>query len=239
MDTAGFHAIDEALSEAGEIDPATLSVVARVMRVMAGTQWPQELSDGAEHLHDVLMDFEGALRDDDAEAAAPLAGMAHDHQHELSTAISSWLSGEMPMEEEHEHPEEEGQMEDSEAMDHEHMSEEDMAAAHGVPAEAAAVPNPYAADDASLALGTELYFANCASCHGDNGEGDGPASEGLEKPPADLHEAHVQGMSDGAMYYVITHGMADTQMPPWEDELTDEQRWHLVNFLRTFQEEIY
>ena len=54
-------------------------------------------------------------------------------------------------------------------------------------------------------------------------------------PPADLHEGHVQGNSDGALFHIITHGRPDTPMPPWKDVLPEEQRWHVVNFLRTFQ----
>ena len=145
MDTAGFHAIDDALSETGEIDPATVSAVAHVARMVASTQWPDELAEDAGHFSEVLMDFEAALSEDDAEAATPLAGMAHDHQHDLSAAITTWLSGEMSMGDEHEH--EEDGMTDGESMEdegHEHDSEEDMAAAHDIPEEAAAMLNPIA-----------------------------------------------------------------------------------------------
>lgn len=34
--------------------------------------------------------------------------------------------------------------------------------------------------------GEELYLANCASCHGVQGRGDGPLAAGLARPPADL-----------------------------------------------------
>src|SRR5690606_25374304 len=37
-----------------------------------------------------------------------------------------------------------------------------------------------------LARGAELYAANCASCHGDRGLGDGPAGRGLDPAPANL-----------------------------------------------------
>ncbi len=108
MDTAGFHAIDDALTETSEIDPAYASTVARVARIVASITWPDDLAEDADHLLEVLAEFQSTLSEDDIEAALPLAGMAHDHQHDLSAAIAAWLSGEMSTEGEHEHEEAEG-----------------------------------------------------------------------------------------------------------------------------------
>lgn len=133
---------------------------------------------------------------------------------------------------------------DDEQMDDEHMEEEDMHSPdehmegeHDVPDEAAAVPNPYRGDEDSTSAGGELYATNCALCHGDTGEGDGPAASGLDVPPSDLHEDHVQALSDGALFYIISHGRPDTPMPAWENLLSEAERWHVVNFLRTFGED--
>lgn len=110
----------------------------------------------------------------------------------------------------------------------------DMMAAHAIPEEAAAVPNPIAVSDASIAAGQATYAQNCAACHGAEGKGDGAAAAGLNPKPADFHAAHVQELSDGAIFYIITHGREGTAMVAWEDILSEEQRWELVNFLRTF-----
>ncbi len=115
-----------------------------------------------------------------------------------------------------------------------HSPDEHMAGAHNVPEEAAAVPNPIAATEDSLATGGTIFATNCAVCHGEKGRGDGPSAESLEKKPADLNEDHVQGLSDGALFYIITHGKPDTPMPAWEGALVEEDRWNVVNFLRTF-----
>ena len=119
----------------------------------------------------------------------------------------------------------------------EHEPEEHMEGEHEVPDEAAAVPNPLADDVGSLASGAVLYAANCAVCHGETGEGDGPAASGLVMAPSDLHEGHVQGLSDGALFYIISHGKPETPMPAWENILEENDRWQVVNFLRTFQED--
>lgn len=115
-----------------------------------------------------------------------------------------------------------------------HSPEEHMEGEHDVPDEAAAVPNPLREDGDSTLLGGELYAANCALCHGETGEGDGPAASGIQPPPADLHADHVQALSDGALFYIITHGRPDTPMPAWENQLSEIERWQVVNYLRTF-----
>ena len=136
--------------------------------------------------------------------------------------------------EEEEHMEGDELMEEEgEHMD-EHSPDEHMEGTHEVPDEAAAVPNPIA-DDQSIATGAELYALNCAVCHGESGGGDGPAAAGLAMAPSDLHEGHVQGLSDGALFYIISHGKPETPMPAWENILEENDRWQVVNFLRTFQ----
>lgn len=140
---------------------------------------------------------------------------------------------------EHEEAESEEAEHDAEEAEHgdTHGPEEHIAGeAHDVPEEAATVPNPVEADDLSVQAGTALYAANCAICHGETGEGDGPTAESLETRPSDLHAGHVQELSDGALFYIISHGKPETPMPAWENVLSEEERWHVVNYLRTFSE---
>ena len=156
----------------------------------------------------------------------------------LSILVSACASGTEATEpaptEEAEHMEEDEHEED-EHIEDEHPPEQHMEGGHDVPDEAAAVPNPFADDEESLAAGAVLYASNCAICHGETGEGDGPAAAGLEIAPSDLHEGHVQGNTDGALFFIISHGKPETPMPAWEDVLDEDERWHVVNFLRTFQ----
>jgi mono/diheme cytochrome c family protein len=101
-----------------------------------------------------------------------------------------------------------------------------------VPAYAAKKKNPVPADEKSIAAGKENYAANCTSCHGDGGKGDGPAAPALEHPPGDLTSAKAQEQSDGAIFWKITTGRKP--MPPVPKELTEVQRWEIVNYVRTF-----
>ncbi len=107
---------------------------------------------------------------------------------------------------------------------------------HGVPPEAETVANPIPATEASIAAGTLVFQTNCAACHGELGHGDGPAAAALDPKPANLGADHVQANSDGALFYIITHGRTGTAMPPWESILTEQQRWEVVNFVRTVKE---
>lgn len=94
--------------------------------------------------------------------------------------------------------------------------------------------NPVPPNAESLALGEALYAENCLPCHGVTGAGDGPVGRTLNPPPADLTQHTVPGVhSDGRLYDWITNGFPDSVMPAFEDRLTDEQRWHLVNYIRT------
>ncbi|GAP63439.1 hypothetical protein ARMA_1862 [Ardenticatena maritima] len=118
----------------------------------------------------------------------------------------------------------------------EHVADEAHAEAHGLPEEALQLENPIPATEESIARGREIYAQNCASCHGDEGYGDGPAAAGLDPKPANLHMGHVQMLPDGGLFWIISHGVEGTAMPAWENVLSEEDRWHVVNYIRTFDD---
>lgn len=96
--------------------------------------------------------------------------------------------------------------------------------------------NPIPPNRESVAEGQALYRVQCLSCHGPTGRGDGPVGLTLIPPPADLYQHTQPGVHpDGRLYHWITNGVApDSQMPVFKEVLTDEERWHLVNYIRTF-----
>ncbi len=107
-----------------------------------------------------------------------------------------------------------------------------------VPKDAAELKNPEASDAASIKNGRTLYQAYCSPCHGDKGKGDGPASASLNPKPADHTSEAVQAESDGTIYYQISEGHAHTAMPPFKAVLHPEQRWAIVNYIRSINTQI-
>jgi mono/diheme cytochrome c family protein len=98
------------------------------------------------------------------------------------------------------------------------------------------LPNPVPADAASLARGQEIYQESCASCHGISGRGDGPAGVMLRPRPADFRVHMAAGHTDQELFEWVTNGVQGAAMPPFKDGLTEEGRWHVINYIRTFAE---
>jgi putative copper export protein/mono/diheme cytochrome c family protein len=107
-----------------------------------------------------------------------------------------------------------------------------VAVANRAPDEWVEATNPLAGDPDAVAAGEELYRANCASCHGPAGGGDGPAVDDLRRAPADL-AGIVPHRFDGELAWTIGAGVAGTQMPAFGTTLLDGERWELVSFLRS------
>jgi putative copper resistance protein D len=90
---------------------------------------------------------------------------------------------------------------------------------------------PEPATPESIRRGRELFLANCAVCHGDDGRGDGPAAERLVQRPADLTSPHTADHTPGDIFWWVTHGLG-LAMPPFGDRLSADERWDVVNFVR-------
>jgi len=84
----------------------------------------------------------------------------------------------------------------------------------------------------SVARGLPLYAENCVLCHGPYGYGDGQAAASLPIKPADLTGAHLFHHGEGTLFWWVSHGIAGTPMPAFADQLSESQRWDLLNFLR-------
>jgi high-affinity iron transporter len=88
----------------------------------------------------------------------------------------------------------------------------------------------------ALSRGQDVYQAQCARCHGEQGGGDGPAGVGLEPAPANLRDlAALRDQSPLDFYRRITIGVVGTAMPAYETELSAEDRWAVAAYASTLR----
>jgi YHS domain-containing protein/mono/diheme cytochrome c family protein len=103
------------------------------------------------------------------------------------------------------------------------------------PGEEAQKPNPVESDEESIARGKEIFMQRCTICHGSAGAGDGVLSATHSPKTADLSGKMVRMHPDGDVFYKISKGRG--VMPAWEVTLSEEERWSLVNFIRSLSKE--
>jgi len=91
---------------------------------------------------------------------------------------------------------------------------------------------PVALTPQLLAAGRKKFDIHCAVCHGLVGDGRSQVAlnMSLRKPP-DLHL--YRDVPDGYLYQVISKGFG--LMPSYAAELTPEERWGVVGYLRALQ----
>lgn len=91
--------------------------------------------------------------------------------------------------------------------------------------------NPIPPTQESIERGRMLFEQNCVVCHGADGRGDGPSAADLDPQPTDFR-LHTPLHTDVQFYNFIADGYPGSAMPAWRDELSEEDIWNLVNFLR-------
>lgn len=106
----------------------------------------------------------------------------------------------------------------------------------GVPAPYTSLTNPLPKTRATVERGAKVYAANCASCHGATGLGDGPGARGLNPPPANLAWLSRMPMAnwDPFMFWTIEEGGAPsgTAMPAFKDALSQDDAWAAVAYIQ-------
>lgn len=94
--------------------------------------------------------------------------------------------------------------------------------------------NPAPATRDSLASGKVHYENYCVVCHGPKGHGDGPVASKFATP-ANLTLPMYVKMPDGLIYGIIRNGGAN--MPRQGDALYPNDRWDIVNYVRSLQKQ--
>ena len=79
-----------------------------------------------------------------------------------------------------------------------------------------------------------LYMINCAICHGEKADGNGPlATSGKIGGIANLTSPLYIALADGTMFHSITYGRR--AMGSYASQLDRKQRWMIINYIRTLQ----
>ncbi len=92
--------------------------------------------------------------------------------------------------------------------------------------------NPYLPTKENLQLGEQKYLTFCSPCHGNFGDGDSRLRGQFPNPPS-LHSTRAREFSDGMIYHIITNGQ--NIMPSYASQVTREERWAIVNYIRVLQ----
>ena len=117
--------------------------------------------------------------------------------------------------------------------------------------EAGKLVNPLLGEDGTrlgVDKGEQLFAVNCAMCHGTEGRGDGPVLLKMQDPdaysyvpklPPDLRA--IPFPADGQIFAIISDrdtvfpGVGDWVMPQFRRLLNVDERWMLVNYIRSLQ----
>ena len=103
------------------------------------------------------------------------------------------------------------------------------------------VPAHVWTDPKMIAKGKEIFIAKCALCHGEKGDGKGPASATLALKPADLTDGKMVAEMAGSfwLWRVSEGGLVEpfkskgSVMPAWKGELSMNDRWAVIAYAHT------
>lgn len=95
-----------------------------------------------------------------------------------------------------------------------------------------------------MQLGREIYATYCVGCHGEKGDGVGPAARFLSPKPRDLRLGRIkfaavasgEAPRDEDYNRIISHGLSGTAMPSFA-LLGDRERLAVISYIKTFNPE--
>lgn len=80
-----------------------------------------------------------------------------------------------------------------------------------------------------LEKGKASFTTNCVTCHGEKGDGNGPAGKFMNPKPRDFSAGKFKGgEKPEQIFKTLTSGLTGTAMPGF-GHLPEEERWALVH----------
>lgn len=95
-------------------------------------------------------------------------------------------------------------------------------------------PDPKAKLHTSIQRGAQTYGVFCVPCHGAKGAGDGPVTKRGFPPPAPLPTGKSVKMKDGQLFHILSYGQGS--MSSMAAQLNRNQRWDVINYVRSLQQ---
>jgi caa(3)-type oxidase subunit IV len=105
-----------------------------------------------------------------------------------------------------------------------------------VPEVKSKVKDPWIETPQLLAKGKTLFETNCVTCHGPNGEGNGPAAAALNPHPRNFHAPPSEwknGRKITDIFKTLKEGIAGSGMASFST-LPSDDRWALAHFVQNF-----
>lgn len=93
-----------------------------------------------------------------------------------------------------------------------------------------------------VARGKKIFEANCAACHGMEGNAQGLCSAFIVPHPRDFTKGIFRFKTtpgdemptDQDLFRTVSCGLHGTGMPPWRYILSEDDRWAVINYVKTF-----
>ena len=89
------------------------------------------------------------------------------------------------------------------------------------------------ASQPEIAQGRSLYEVNCAGCHGEQGQGDGPDASSLTASPTNFTDQRQMAEKSKADFFAAIRAGVSPAMPAHGEEFSETEIWNLASYIRS------